>query len=269
MTSLLTLPVMLGTGYRGGDFGDLPEYPLAKLGDFGLATLTSRVHKPNSHVLKKCGTPCWFPPEQYDGGYLDKRWETPGIHPNADSNYPFKIQHGVYCIAAAALSMCMLTQNNEWADRELRLLARLNSRAAQAIFTDTKGHWLSGRYPKDVVSNYSTDLMLVLDKCLHLDPSERLTPYQLQKACEEGIQGEVDRLKKNHMKFPPLFFGNNGSAELVDFAKRQKRRAAEAAMEAEEEAARVMARNQRDRGRSSIGGCDGGRDHGGHKRRRR
>lgn len=206
---------MLGSPYN---YQDLKKFPLAKLGDFGLATLTSRSHKPNAKWFKYAGTREWDPPEQWHAGTIDEKWNLPLIHPNHDSNYAYDLRHSVWQIAAVCWSMCIQVRDNEWLEKEIAHFAS-DPKHAESTTRLAKGNFLDQKFHHKSFKDYETDLMHTLNRCLNFVPARRLWPNELLEVCRESIAKEVDRLNRKDMKYPQLFYGKNAPYEMVDYAR--------------------------------------------------
>jgi serine/threonine protein kinase len=207
--------VLLSQGYNIEEF---EGYPVPKMGDFGLAQLTSLTHAPNSRKYKQFGTMVWAPPEQFDLGHLDYRWRNPLIHPNHNRNLAFDQRHGVWQIAALCFSLLRLEVYN---DELFKVLTKLqNDRDGEHKMGASGGFLLNGKLRSAMHNNYSNKLVDTLNQCLNIHPEQRPYPDDLVRICQEGMAAEVERLDRDNMAIAPVFYGRDGRYKMKDHVKR-------------------------------------------------
>ncbi|ERF72103.1 hypothetical protein EPUS_02894 [Endocarpon pusillum Z07020] len=222
-------PPNIFLGYHAHPKSPWHVYPVVKVGDFGLASLTNHLDPRNPQSFVKNGTAWYLPPESRAKEYRDKykEWEDPPFDIDGATSSDYKDAEGKpdysnrkvdssHNVWGFGLTMHELLTHQE---------AKVFSDHVNAVTEDEYNAWGRNTIPNLVTKKdpeYSYELRHLVRRCLNLKPSLRPTVEQILEVTGAKIKeyetevakitrGATDPVThaKNTYQLPKLFFKEN------------------------------------------------------------
>ncbi|KKY22773.1 putative ca2+ calmodulin-dependent protein kinase [Phaeomoniella chlamydospora] len=176
----------------------LRAFPSIKLGDFGMAQVTSR-EDPWNPQLHWGGTQAKMPPEQdhLNGSYLRRWWPRTTKKPWKKTFRKFDEKHNIWCIGAVCYELLyVLPFDLASAYNQGKKLYK-DQHVVDEIHTARGNPDKPGRKAKGSRDEeYSLALRELIRQCIHPDPEKRPTARQLFERTEKRMHDHLNETRK-------------------------------------------------------------------------